>query len=40
MTPSAGPHRSSGVEVLQIQDGKLVRVWGYANALETARRGT
>jgi hypothetical protein len=35
-----GPHRSSGVEVLQIQDGKLVRVWGYANALETARRGT
>jgi hypothetical protein len=37
---SKGPHRSSGVEVLQIQDGKLVRVWGYANLMEIAPRGT
>jgi ketosteroid isomerase-like protein len=37
---SKGPHRSSGVEVLQIREGKLVRVWGYANALETAPHAT
>jgi SnoaL-like polyketide cyclase/SnoaL-like domain len=37
---SKGPHRSSGVEVLQIRDGKLVRMWGYANTLETAPHAT
>jgi ketosteroid isomerase-like protein len=27
---AAEPHRTSGVEILQIQGGKLVRGWGYA----------
>jgi ketosteroid isomerase-like protein len=29
-------HRTSGSEVFQLRDGKLVRAWGYANTLEPA----